>query len=267
MNDYGTAGLMGNLYAESGLSPINLQNSFNKKLGMTDQEYTAAVDSGSYQNFAHDGAGYGLAQWTYWSRKQNLLKHCKSTGASIGDLDAQLSFLLQELTNGYAGVVKTLKTAGSVLEASNAVLLNFERPTDQSRAVQEKRAAYGQSFFDKFAGKSGGDNSMSNSSLATYTKISPHKNSPRNHAIDRITIHCYVGQVTAKQGCDYFAKPNLDASCNYVVGKDGSIGLCIVSCSVSYFLRRQKKPPPFLGGGFCLLKPEILISSLVNPGS
>lgn len=147
MNDYGATGLIGNLYTESDLSPINLQNSFNKKLGMTDQEYTAAVDSGSYQNFIHDGAGYGLAQWTYWSRKQSLLKHCQSAGASIGDLDAQLSFLLQELTNGYAGVVKTLKTAGSVLEASNAVLLNFERPADQSRAVQEKRAAYGQSFF------------------------------------------------------------------------------------------------------------------------
>lgn len=88
---------------------------------------------------------------------------------------------------------------------------------------------------------------MSNSSLATYTKISPHKNSPRNHAIDRITIHCYVGQVTAKQGCDYFAKPNLDASCNYVVGKDGSIGLCRVSCSVSYFFAPTKEAASFFG--------------------
>lgn len=68
---------------------------------------------------------------------------------------------------------------------------------------------------------------FSNSPLATYKNIAPHKTSPRNHKIDTITIHCYVGQVTAKQGCDMFAKTSRKASCNYVVGKDGSIGLCV----------------------------------------
>lgn len=67
---------------------------------------------------------------------------------------------------------------------------------------------------------------FTNSSLATYTKISSNKNSPRNHIIDTITIHCVVGQWTAKQGCDYFSSIT-GASCNYVVGKDGSIGLCV----------------------------------------
>lgn len=67
---------------------------------------------------------------------------------------------------------------------------------------------------------------FTNSSLVTYTKISSNKNSPRNHIIDTITIHCIVGQWTAKQGCDYFASIT-GASCNYVVGKDGSIGLCV----------------------------------------
>ena len=69
----GVAGLMGNLYAESGLNPINLQNTYEKRLGLTDAEYTAAVDSGSYSNFVRDSAGYGLAQWTYWSRKEAML--------------------------------------------------------------------------------------------------------------------------------------------------------------------------------------------------
>ena len=58
----GAAGLMGNLYAESGLVPANLQNTYEKKLGYTDATYTAAVDSGAYTSFAKDGAGYGLAQ-------------------------------------------------------------------------------------------------------------------------------------------------------------------------------------------------------------
>ena len=68
---------------------------------------------------------------------------------------------------------------------------------------------------------------MSNSNLVSYTKISPNKNSPRNHAIDRITIHCFVGQVTAKRGCEVFQPTSKQASCNYVVGYDGSIGLCV----------------------------------------
>ncbi len=68
---------------------------------------------------------------------------------------------------------------------------------------------------------------MSNSSLVTCTQISPNKNSPRNHAIDRITIHCFVGQVTAKRGCEVFQPTSKQASCNYVVGYDGSIGLCV----------------------------------------
>jgi hypothetical protein len=69
LNDFGVAGLMGNLYAESGLRPINLQNTYEKSLGLTDAEYTAAVDQKLYNNFANDKAGYGLAQWTYPTRK------------------------------------------------------------------------------------------------------------------------------------------------------------------------------------------------------
>ncbi|MBQ3388392.1 MAG: hypothetical protein IJG60_04180 [Thermoguttaceae bacterium] len=71
-NPYGTAGLMGNLYAESTLHSNNLQNSYERKLGMTDDEYTDAVDSGTYENFVRDAAGYGLAQWTFWSRKRRF---------------------------------------------------------------------------------------------------------------------------------------------------------------------------------------------------
>ena len=69
---------------------------------------------------------------------------------------------------------------------------------------------------------------MSNSPLANYTLISPNKNSPRNHKIDTITIHCFVAQVTAKRGCEVFQPTSKKASCNYVVGYDGSIGLCTI---------------------------------------
>ena len=132
LTDAGAAGLMGNLQAESGLNPQNLQNSFEKKLGYTDASYTAAVDSGVYANFAKDCAGYGLAQWTHSSRKAALLTCVKKRGASIGDLEMQLDFLMQELAGSFRGVLATLKAAATVREASDAVLLQFERPANQS---------------------------------------------------------------------------------------------------------------------------------------
>ena len=66
-----------------------------------------------------------------------------------------------------------------------------------------------------------------NSPLVTYTRISPNKTSNRKHKIDTITIHCIVAQWTAKQGCDYFATTKNQCSANYIVGKDGSIGLSV----------------------------------------
>ena len=151
LTDCGVAGLMGNLYAESGLIPTNLQNSYEKKLGYTDATYTEAVDSGAYSNFVRDSAGYGLAQWTYWSRKQALLDYAKAAGKSVGDLETQLGFLMQELAGSFKAVLNTLKSATTVKAASNAVLLQFERPADQSASVQTKRAGYGQTYYDKYA--------------------------------------------------------------------------------------------------------------------
>ena len=153
LNDCGVAGLMGNLYAESGLKSCNLQGSYETKLGMTDAEYTAAVDAGTYTNFVKDSAGYGLAQWTYWSLKQDLYNYMKKLNKSIGDLEGQMEFLAYQLEKDYNVVWKTLKNAKTVLEASNAVLLKFERPADQSEVAQNKRASYGQKYYDSYAKK------------------------------------------------------------------------------------------------------------------
>ena len=151
-NAYGVAGLMGNLYAESALRPNNLQNTYEKKLGLSDTQYTAKVDDGSYTNFVKDSAGYGLAQWTYWSRKHALQEYAKASGKSIGDLDMQLAFIWKELSEGYKALLKTLQTATSVTDASTAVLTQYERPADQGASVQAKRTGYGQTYYDKYAG-------------------------------------------------------------------------------------------------------------------
>lgn len=151
-NEYGAAGVMGNLYAESALNPKNLQNSYEKKLKMTDAEYTSAVDNGSYTNFVKDKAGYGLCQWTFWSRKEKLLRKAKEQGVSIGNLELQLDYLFDELETSYKGVLNTLKNATSVAEASKSFMLGFERPANQTPANQKKRAEYGDLYWIKYSG-------------------------------------------------------------------------------------------------------------------
>lgn len=72
---------------------------------------------------------------------------------------------------------------------------------------------------------------MSNSSMVCYTNISPNRTSPRSKPISRITIHCFVGQVSVERGCttNRFTtyNPVGGASCNYVVATDGKIGMVV----------------------------------------
>lgn len=68
---------------------------------------------------------------------------------------------------------------------------------------------------------------MSNSTLISYTHLSANNSGARTHSIDRITPHCVVGQWSAKKIADYFATSTKKASCNYGIGKDGSIALVV----------------------------------------
>lgn len=149
-NEYGVAGLMGNLYAESALRSNNLQQTYEKSLGFTDESYTSAVDDGSYANFIKDSAGYGLAQWTYWSRKQGLIEYAQSVGKSIGDFEMQMEYLIKELETNHKSTLKALKAAQSVFEASTYVLIHYEAPADQGEAVQAKRASYGEKYYSAY---------------------------------------------------------------------------------------------------------------------
>ena len=68
---------------------------------------------------------------------------------------------------------------------------------------------------------------MSNSSLVVYKKISPNKNVNRKYAIDRISVHCVVGQVTAESLGDWFARTSTQASSNYGIDKNGRVGMYV----------------------------------------
>ncbi len=225
----GAAGLMGNLQAESGLNPHNLQNTFEKKLGMTDDQYTAAVDSGSYDNFVRDGAGYGLAQWTFWTRKQNLLAVARSNNVSIGDINMQLAFLVTELS-AYGELWNILQTTADIDKASDWVLKQFEKPKVMDDAVVQKRRQYSREIYARCTGvslKASETGSSADSALVTEVNWTPKNSGARSEKISKITIHHMAGVMTAKDCMIYHKESMVKASANYYIGKDGEIGQAV----------------------------------------
>lgn len=148
-SDIGASAIVGNLYAESGLTPYNLQNSYARKLKMTDEEYTKAVDYGSYTAFATDKAGYGFAQWTSRARKQNLYGLVKLEHETIGDPCIQLLYLILELNN-YSIVLDILKNSKNLRTASDAVLTMYLKPRNQSEANKQRRFEICKEVYDHF---------------------------------------------------------------------------------------------------------------------
>ena len=178
LTDIAAAAILGNSYAESGVNPGNLQNSYEKKLGYTDSSYTKAVDNGTYKNFIHDEAGYGLFQFTYWSLKKQLYNEAKSRKISISDTKLQVDVMISQIKS--SGAFKKLNNASSVKEASNIFLFKYENPKDKSVSVQNKRASYSQTFYNKYKNTKGtkpsapvlnnSNNTSGSNSLNTLTK-------------------------------------------------------------------------------------------------
>lgn len=149
-NEYGVAGLMGNLKAESGLIPFRKQGDMGYPDYTASRNYTNGVDNGtiSESTFVNDSIGYGLAQWTYYNRKQNLYNLAKRYGMSIGSYDLSLTMLITELREFYPSVESAIRNGTSIREVSDIVLTQFEKPADQSEEVKRTRAALGQAIYD-----------------------------------------------------------------------------------------------------------------------
>lgn len=160
-----TAAIMGNMQGESGLIPYRVQGDFDWKSDLKpSKDYTAAVDSGrltknDFLFYGPGGGGYGLCQWTFWSRKEGLYDLAKSRGVSIGDEQVQIDWFYQEIQkaeyiykkNNYEQyqVFKYLNMDGeSLLDMTKAVMRGYEKPHDQSDAVAAQRAKWGQDIWD-----------------------------------------------------------------------------------------------------------------------
>lgn len=163
-NEYGVAGLMGNLAAESILSPGRIQNDLTTAMNPSNA-YTSALNNGSVteHNFVYDkmfpyngnnyGPAYGLAQWDYSPRRQNYWDFWHTFQHGIaGDLSFELWFLMWELENQFQSVLNTLRNATSVRQASDKVLHDFENPREQGVDVEIARANMGQRIYDQYHG-------------------------------------------------------------------------------------------------------------------
>ncbi len=75
---------------------------------------------------------------------------------------------------------------------------------------------------------------MSNSKLVNYTRLSPNCNKPRNHKIDKITIHHMAGKLTVEQCGAVFAPTSRQASSNYGIDSDGRVGMYVEECNRSW---------------------------------
>lgn len=146
-NEYAAAGVMGNLQAESNFQCNNVQNTS----GWDDEEYTKQVDSGIYSEyrFVHDSIGYGLAQWTYYTRKQRLYNLTVGGGYSISNERLQIEYLLTELEEyGYE------KEWDNIYDASTWILVNFESPKVQDDSVKQTRYEYSLNWYNEYSGSS-----------------------------------------------------------------------------------------------------------------
>ena len=68
---------------------------------------------------------------------------------------------------------------------------------------------------------------MSNSSLVSYTRLSPNHSGTRTHSIDRISPHCVVGQCSVETLGSIFSNIAKQASCQYGIGPDGRVGMYV----------------------------------------
>lgn len=138
----GTCGLMGNMQAESGMKSNIAQRGMTE---LSDREYTASAAEWPVK-FIHDGVGYGLCQWTYWSRKQALFNFAQERGASVGDEEMQVEFCISELKNDYPGLWALLCSVTDIYTAASEVCTVYERPAVNNITV---RAGYANQFANR----------------------------------------------------------------------------------------------------------------------
>ena len=120
------AGISGNLFAISESLPNNYTPTHENKIEMNLErgEYISRVNDGTYPRytFINDGAGFGIADWCYYTRKAALYDKCKG---KIADLNFQLQYLIQEFKTDFAKLFSYLKSSTNLKECSRRVFTEY----------------------------------------------------------------------------------------------------------------------------------------------
>ena len=143
MTHAGALAMLGNAQCESGLIPYRVQGDFSSGYEFS-RRYTSDVDDGSVsrQNFVYNGpggGGYGLFQWTFWSRKSGLYNLAKERGVSIGNEDMQVDYACTEIKRDYPLLWSFLCKTTSIKTAVSDVCYQFENPAIKN--VEERYQA------------------------------------------------------------------------------------------------------------------------------
>lgn len=152
MTAEGACGLMGNFQAESAMRSNNVED----RSGINDDRYVQMVDAGGY-DFATDYGkhyGFGLAQWTLQSRKEDLQNMARKRGCSIADEAMQVDFAVWELSNQFPAVWQLLTSSHDLYECTRIVCIQYERPAVNN---VDARYQFARNFFSALADGSAPD--------------------------------------------------------------------------------------------------------------
>ena len=129
MSETAALGMLGNWQCESGNEPFRVQGDFSP-YRTASKAYVQGVTNGSISRdqFAHDQKGFGLAQWTYFSRKYALYDYWKSSGKALDDAAMQTDFAYLELEQSYPALLAFLKSTTDVFTATSRICREYERP-------------------------------------------------------------------------------------------------------------------------------------------
>ena len=224
-----------NINAESGMSPNNLQNTYNTKFGLSDAAYTSAVDSGKgayktssgkSQNFKTDSGGYGLCQWTSSGRKTNLLNRALSENKSIGNINMQLGFLNTEL-QGYTQVLTTLRkvpnnTAGAYIAAAEFCLA-FEIPANTVSTAASRGKNCLSNYWKTYSGTSASATGTSFLSLCGYSYPTAVRTSKgmdvTGYVVSDYAVKSLTGQIINSSGKAVYSKTLSPGTTAYKLSK------------------------------------------------
>lgn len=137
MTHAGACALMGNFKAESSMKSNIVQRGMQSK---SDEDYTASFNANP-DIYIYDKVGYGLAQWTFWSRKKNLWHFAQNWGVSVDAEDMQTAFAVWELKNEHSNVWEVLRTTDDINYASDYVCKYYEQPAVNNFVPRREFAA------------------------------------------------------------------------------------------------------------------------------